>query len=194
MANNPVVVLQSNFSGRSFDLCDSLSDAVIKIEKGVDAIVGVVHRRDLLFVVLYLFVELMKLLDIKYSTNKSFTDFEARSNALLSRFNAFSTNTKLSGALYALILLANAPVNAGQCILILSAAASLARASDPNNFTEHLVILVYYESAATIFRQYDHAPYNDGQCSSNQANAATLSPFFDHRSTENPCTASSYDA
>lgn len=152
---NQGIALLSHLYGRARDLCKPISDEVINTENGVEVIVAVIHKRDPLSVVSSVYSELIKLMTVKRLSNKTFKDFELRFDAQLSRFNSLATNTALSNPLSALILLANANVDAGQRVSIIAAASPPANLVDSNASIDKIILLVIYESVAPVLRQRD---------------------------------------
>lgn len=117
------VMLLSQLYGRDRDICQSIGHVVISSEKDVAAVINSIHKRDPLAVLSYVYQDFMSLLTTRRGQNDPFNNYESRFQALISKLHSHGTEVKLSEAVLAFALLANADVDSTQRISVVANSA-----------------------------------------------------------------------
>lgn len=184
--------LKSQLFDRAADLIKDIPRDVLVSEKGADAIVADLYKRDPLSVVTDVFGDYSTLMNTRRGANESFKNFESRFSAAVSRYSAHGKSIALPDAIKAFLLLSNANVSEVQRVPVLSAAASKAAAAVQNDASSSsndvILSLVEYESVASVIRQCDskadsgpiyssHAVQNGNRMSGNRVNTGNRKPF-----------------
>ena len=149
------IMLQSQLYGRARDLCKAIPDEMIRSDDGADAIVEALYRRDPLAVVSDVFQDFLSLINTKRHPNESFKNFESRFQAQVSRLNAHGSEARLSDALVAFALLANADVDNNQRVSVLANGAPRDSALTATSTTNEYLKAVSYDAIASVLRQCD---------------------------------------
>eukprot|EP00178_Gracilaria_changii_P001339 TRINITY_DN1187_c0_g1_i12.p1 TRINITY_DN1187_c0_g1~~TRINITY_DN1187_c0_g1_i12.p1 ORF type:complete len:348 (-),score=40.05 TRINITY_DN1187_c0_g1_i12:1053-2096(-) len=152
------IMLQSQLYGRARDLCKSIPQDIIESKDGVQAIVGAVYKRDALAVISDVYHDFVGLFALRRGQNESFKNFESRFQAQMSKLHAHGSEVKLSEAVLAFALLANAYVDATQRISVLANSAPTSSDFKNTSTTNDFLKAVSYSSISSVLRQCERAP------------------------------------
>lgn len=129
----------------------------LKSANGVQLIINSVYRRDFMSVISEAYDGFSILINTKRNDHESLKEFETRFSATVSKFNSFSTTTKLPQCITALLLLSNASIDHSQCVSALSAAAPVGTVFNDQASSDDFLQVVTYNQVFSIVKQCEKA-------------------------------------
>lgn len=147
------IILKSQLYGQAADQCSELTKEQLKSENGVQLIINAVYRRDFMSVISEAYDGFSILINTRRNDNESLKEFETRFSAAVSKFNSFSTTTKLPQCITALLLLINASIEHSQRVSALSAAAPAGTVFNDQASNDDFLKVVTYNQVSSIVKQ-----------------------------------------
>lgn len=151
------IVLKSQLYGQAADQCCEISKEQLRSADGVNLIVNAVYRRDFMSVISEAFDDFSTLLNTRRGQTESLKSFETRFSAAVSKFNSFSSTTKLPQCITALLLLNNAGIEHSQRVSALSAAAPNGASFTAQSTNDEFLSVVTYNQVSGIVKQCEKA-------------------------------------
>lgn len=121
----------------------------------VTRIVNKIYQRDPLSAISNAHQELHNLLYTKRALNESFTNFESRFSAQLSKVNAIGSSISIVDSMAAFIMLSNADLDNNQRISVLSAGAPRQDQFTDMDDDDKFIRSIQYKAFASVIKQCD---------------------------------------